>query len=68
MHVGDLVKGDLIKTYNDPRWAIVIKAWRMRESWAGVQWWVVEFIYPGGQRDIMPERLIRDVIHVSRQD
>ena len=57
--------GDLVKTIYDPRWAVVTKAWRISLPYAQ---WAVQFVYPDGERSSQPERFIRDVIHVQRQD
>ena len=58
-------KGDLVKTVYDPRWAVVTKVWRITIPYPQ---WAVQLVYFDGERDSQPERFIRDVIHVQRQD
>ena len=53
--------GDLVKTVYDPRWGIIIKAWRI---YIPNPQWAVEFVYPDSTKSTQPEYRIREVSEV----
>ena len=56
--------GDLVKTVYDPRWAIVIKTWRISIPYPQ---WAVEFVYPDGTISNQPENRISKVSEVANE-